>query len=180
MERRTAQQHRQLFRQQCAVGGNADPEVQLPAAVQDVRQLRVEQRLPQHVEIEIIGAGAQLFRQTGKGRQRDKLRRAHCSGAEGAGEVAHVGDLQICAVKHGLSPPLRKFPVHCTTLPPPVHQQISCRGKKPCLFRAVRVKCPKTGKLAADPRQNETGGVFDVHGSNVSAPGFLYGAHAGL
>ena len=78
-------QKRQLLRQQGAIGGQADPIIQLGADAEDLRQLRVQQRLPHDVEVQILRVGAELFRQ-----QRKVLRRHEAlfpcgAGAEGTG-----------------------------------------------------------------------------------------------
>ena len=78
-------QKRQLLRQQRAIGGQADPVTQLGADAEDLRQMRVQQRLPHDVEVQILRVGAELFRQ-----QRKVLRRHEAlfpcgAGAEGTG-----------------------------------------------------------------------------------------------
>ena len=121
VERRGGQQGGGLFRQQRAVGGDAHPEAQLMGDGQQLWQLRVQQRLAHHVEIEVVGVAPELF-----GHQAE-LRRgqeAFCplrAGAEHTGEVAHVGDLHIDALEHRQT---SLHPWYCTTEWGRMHRKI--------------------------------------------------------
>ena len=116
VQRGTAPQQRQPVRQQGAVGGETDPESQVPADAEDLRQLRVQQRLPHDVEVEVVRMAAQLARQQGKRLRGHKALFPGGAGAEGAGHIAHVGDLHIGAAEHGADPSSPVFTVRqCTT-----------------------------------------------------------------
>ena len=100
MQRRSGQQNAALFRQQRAVGGDAYPEAQLSGDGQQLRQLRMQQRLAHDVEVEVAGVAPQLFRhETELLRGKESLLPCR-PGAEYAGEVAHVGDLHIDPLEH--------------------------------------------------------------------------------
>ena len=86
--------------EQRPVGGDAHPEVQLPGDGQDLLQLRVQQRLPHHMEVQIRRVAPELFRQQPEVLRPHIPRRAAGPRAEGAGQVAHVGDLHIGPVEH--------------------------------------------------------------------------------
>ena len=119
-------QDRQHFFQQCAVGSQADPEAQFGGNGQDFRQLRVQQRLAHHMEIEVAGVAHQLFRQMTKFFRGQKPPLALRAGAEAARQVADIGDFQINPFQHGFAP--FRFS-HCTISP------ALCKEKRMCSSR---------------------------------------------
>ena len=90
--------------QQRPVGGDTHPEAQLPGNGQELLQLRVQQRLPHHMEVQILRVAAEPFRQDPELRRGQEPRRAAGAGAEGTGEVAHIGDLHIYPLEHIAAP----------------------------------------------------------------------------
>ena len=106
MQRRSGQQDAALFGQQRAVGGDAHPEPQLPGDGQQLRQLRVQQRLTHNVEVEVAGVAPQLFRHQAELLRGKKALFPARAGAEYAGEVAHVGDLHIDPLEHRQTSPI--------------------------------------------------------------------------
>ena len=94
------QQRGGLPGQQRPVGGETHPEAQRPGRVQQRCQLGVQQRLPHHMEVEVPGVAAQLFRDDAKLLRRQEAPLPLRAGAERTGEVAHVGDLHIDTIQH--------------------------------------------------------------------------------
>ena len=95
MERRGGQQERMSLLQKDPVGGQADPESLPIPDLQQLPQLGVEQGLPHHVEVEKARMGAQAAGQKTKLLRRHEPPRSLCARAEGAPEVADIGDLHI-------------------------------------------------------------------------------------
>ena len=120
------QQRGQRFFQQRAVGGQADTEAQVGGDGQELRQLRVQQRLTHHMEIEVAGVAHQLLRQMAEFLRRQKPPLALCAGAEAARQVADVGDFQIDPFQHDFAP-FRFY--HCTISP------ALCKEKRMCSSR---------------------------------------------
>ena len=86
--------------EQGAVGHQAHPKAQLPGYGQQLRQLRVQQRFPQHMEVEIVRLSPELLRQGAELRRSHSARQAAGTGAEITGEIAAIGDLDIDAAAH--------------------------------------------------------------------------------
>ena len=112
MERRGGQQEIMSLLQQGPVGGQADPESLRSSDLQQLPQLGVEQGLPHHMEVEKARMGAQAAGQNAKLLRRHEPLRPLCARAEGALEVADIGDLHIGPFEHGC-PPLLPLPVCC-------------------------------------------------------------------
>ena len=126
----------QLPGKQRAVGHKAHPKVQLPGDIQQLRQLGMQQRLPHDVEHEIRPVGPQPGRQLPEFLRRHEPPGPLGAGAEGAPEIAHVGDLQIHPFEHP-SPPL-----------PPA---AAC-----CSLHYSKIPAPAQGKTALSPRWAKT------------------------
>ena len=115
LHRRTAQQQRLTLAEQGAVGGEHHPEAQGVRLLQQVAQLRVEQRLPHQVEVQIVRVGPQAARQGPEALRRQKARRPLGAGTKITGQIAHIGNLQI-----GLpQPPHSAFPLLQPFFPSP-------------------------------------------------------------
>ena len=92
---RGGQQGFPLPGQKNAVGGKIHLEIPLPGQIQELRQQRVEERLPFHMKVEILGVGAQLLQRPQVFLPPHKSGGPPPRGAEGAAKVADVGDFQI-------------------------------------------------------------------------------------
>ena len=95
LHRRTAQQQRLPLTKQSSVGGEHHPEAQGVRLLQQDAQLRMEQRLPHQVEVQVIRVGPQAARQGPEALRRQKARHTPGAGTKITGQVAHIGDLQI-------------------------------------------------------------------------------------
>ena len=102
VEGRGRQQRFLLPGQQGTVGGEDDPESQVPGPLQQLRQLGMQQGFPHDMEVEILAVGPQAAGQNGKFLHRQELCRAGGAGAETARQIAAAGDLQIQLGKHGV------------------------------------------------------------------------------
>jgi hypothetical protein len=82
------------FRQQGAVGGQIDFEAVLPAVPEDFRQFRVQQRFAQDMQGQVVGEFLELGQKNGTAAstQVGRVPAARC--AEGAGQVAAIGDFE--------------------------------------------------------------------------------------
>ena len=133
----------QLPGKQRAVGHKAHPEAQLPGDIQQLRQPGMQQRLPHDVEHEIRPVGPQPGRQLPEFLRRHEPPGPLGAGAEGAPEIAHVGDLQIHPFEHP-SPPLPPAAACCSlhyskiSVPAQGEPVSSCRRQKPLPFRIDR------------------------------------------
>ena len=103
MQGRGGQQQLLPRRQQGTVGGEDDLEAQGPGMGQKGPQLRVQQRLPHQVEIQVVRMRAEFGRQDFEFLQGHEALLPPGSGAEGAGQVADVGDFQIGFFQHNCS-----------------------------------------------------------------------------
>lgn len=93
-----------VLSQKSAVGGEADTETKVTCDQQKLGQIRVEQRLAHDVKIEVVRIGAELFRENAEFRGRHGAGRADRTGAEGAMEIANIGDLHVRAFEHFSTP----------------------------------------------------------------------------
>ena len=87
--------------QERAVGGNDGFESPLPRQAEKVGQLRVSQRLPHEVVVEVFRIPGQPIQDAGELLDCHPSRRPPVPVAEGAPHIADVGDLDVDFVVHG-------------------------------------------------------------------------------
>ena len=98
---RIKQELRALF-QKRAVRGEDKLEAQLPGLFQKAAKLRVQERLAHKVEIQKLRVARELPGEQRELLRRQKMRRTLRPGAEGTGEIADIGDLQIGLLEHSV------------------------------------------------------------------------------
>ena len=92
------------LREQRPVRHQTDAKAQLPRAGEDLRELRVQQRLAQNVQIQIVRPRPQLPREEPKLLCREHPPRPPRPGAEGTREIAAVRNFQIDTAEHPAAP----------------------------------------------------------------------------
>ena len=92
---RRGEQDRLPRGQERAVRRERHAEIQRAADLQQLRQLRVQQRLAHHMQVEVLPIGPELCGKGPEGLRRHKGRGPRRPGTEAAGAVAAGRDLKI-------------------------------------------------------------------------------------